>query len=188
MTVVDDRLTRVFAQLDVPEGVKAELIRGEIVMMAGPDLVHNWIIESVQDQIPRTRWHRVQTQDIAIPAEASEPQPDLVVFERGAVEGPGRLIPSEAVTAVVEVVSRTSSGRDYRDKREIYGAGGVPVYLIVDPIEARCVLLTEPLPRGESGPGGYRTERTSKFGEPVPIPELDLTLDTGEFQTISAAP
>lgn len=182
MTVVDDRVIRVFEDLVVPEGFKAELIRGEIVMTAGPDLVHNLIVTSIMDQIPPARWLRVQTQDIAIPAETSEPQPDLVVLERG-VQSQGRLVPSTAVTLVVEVVSRTSAPRDYQQKREIYGVGGVPVYLIVDPLQGRCVLLTEPLPAG-----GYRTERTSKFGEPVPVPELDLTLDTGDFQTVSPAP
>jgi Uma2 family endonuclease len=187
MTAVDDRVIRVFEDLVVPEGFRAELIRGEIVMTAGPDLVHNMIVTSIMDQIPKSRWLRVQTQDIAIPAETSEPQPDLVVLEYGA-QSRGRLIPSTAVTLVVEVVSRTSSHRDYREKREIYGAGGIPVYLIVDPLQARCVLLTEPLAGSGADAAGYRTERVSKFGEPVPIPALDLVLETGEFQTVSPAP
>ncbi len=52
MTAVDEReVTDIFENLDVPEGFKAELLRGDIVMMAGPDRVHNWIVECVQDQI-----------------------------------------------------------------------------------------------------------------------------------------
>lgn len=180
MTTLDDRVLRVFEDLVVPEGFKAELIRGEIVMMAGPDRVHNWIVESVMDQIPRTRWHRVQTQDLAIPEESSESQPDLVVYERGAVQGSGRLVPAAAVTMVVEVVSRTSGDRDYKTKRQLYAAANVPVYLIVDPLQARCALFTEPSP----GSRDYRIERTSAFGEPVPVTELDLTLVTDEFQTL----
>lgn len=43
---------------------------------------------------------------------------------------------------VVEVVSRTSVERDYCVKRSICAAGGIPVYLIVDPVMAQCVLLT----------------------------------------------
>lgn len=183
MTTLDDRVLRVFEELVVPEGFKAELIRGEIVMMAGPDRVHNWIIESVMDQVPRATWHRVQTQDVAIPEESSEPQPDLVVYERGAVQGPGRLIPAGAVTLVVEVVSRTSVHRDYKVKRQVYASGGVPAYLIIDPLEAQCVLLTEP----SRGSRDYRVERTSAFGEPVPVPELGVTLGTEEFQTLGPA-
>ncbi|GGN42036.1 hypothetical protein GCM10012285_21900 [Streptomyces kronopolitis] len=59
MTTVDERrMTELFENLEVPEGVKVELLRGEIVLMAGPDLVHNPIVEAVFDQIPREKWHR----------------------------------------------------------------------------------------------------------------------------------
>ncbi len=183
MTAVDDRVLAIFENLEVPEGFKAELIKGEIVMTAGPDKVHNFIVESVQDQIPRTRWHRLQTQDLAIPGEASEPQPDLVVIERGADEGAGRLIPAPAVTMVLEVVSRTSGYRDHRTKREMYAAGSIAVYLIVDPIEGVCSLLTEPSRAAASGRPDYLSERTSKFGDPVPVDVLGIVLDTTEFQT-----
>ncbi|MFJ2176109.1 MULTISPECIES: Uma2 family endonuclease [unclassified Streptomyces] len=186
MTAVDERpitgMAKTFEDLEVPEGLKAELLRGEIVMMAGPDRVHNRIVQSVQDQIPHKRWDRLQTQDIAIPGESSEPQPDLVVLERGAEEGPGRLIPAPAVELVLEVVSKTSGDRDYGIKRSMYAAGRVPAYLIVDPTSARCVLLTEPTGSGEDA--DYRTVRTSKFGEPVPLPMLDVELDTSEFETL----
>ncbi|MCT2590387.1 Uma2 family endonuclease [Streptomyces sp. N2-109] len=183
MTAVDDRVIALFEQLEVPEGYKAELLRGEIVMMAGPDWVHNMIVQSVADQISRERWDRLQTQDIAIPGEASEPQPDLVVYERGAFEGPGRLLPAPAVTLLLEVASKTSVDRDYRVKRSIYAAGRVPAYLIVDPIAGRCVLLTEPTGWGEGA--DYGVERTSKFGDPVPLDLLGAILETSEFRTLA---
>ncbi|MDX3095686.1 Uma2 family endonuclease [Streptomyces sp. ME01-24h] len=183
MTAVDDRrMTDFFENLRVPEGVKVELLRGEIVMMAGPDLVHNDIIDAVIDQFPRTRWRRLQTQDLAIPEEASEPQPDLVILERGAGPSSGRLLPSEAVTLVVEVVSRTSAHRDHVVKRSIYAAGKVPVYLIIDPLAAECVVLTEPVGTGDQA--DYRAERTWKFGETVRLPVVDVALDTSEFQVL----
>lgn len=154
-------------------------------MMAGPDRVHNWIIESIQDQIPRAGWHRTQTQDIAIPSAGSEPQPDLVVYERGVVEGPGRLIPASAVTLVVEVVSKTSVDRDYRTKRHLYAEGTIPAYLIVDPVDGVCVLLTEPGEAPTTRTPDYLAERTSRFGDPVPVAVLDVMLDTSDFQTYS---
>ncbi|MFF0409581.1 Uma2 family endonuclease [Kitasatospora sp. NPDC004745] len=184
MTAIDDRMMGIFENLEVPEGVKAELIRGEIVMMAGPDMVHNLIIESIVDQIPRGRWHRLQTQDVAFPADGSEPQPDLVVIERGAVEGPGRLVPAPAVTLVVEVVSRTSVHRDYHVKREIYAGGMIPVYLIVDPTKGECLMLTEPRTATASGVPDYWSGRTTKFGDPIPVDVLGMTLETGEFGTL----
>ncbi|WP_432010758.1 Uma2 family endonuclease [Streptomyces cucumeris] len=178
-----DHMARAFEDLEVPEGLKAELIRGEIVIAAGSEWVHNMIVQSVVDQIPRAAWQRLQRQDIAIPDEVSEPQPDLVVHERGAFEGPGRLVPAPAVTMVVEVVSKTSARRDYQDKRSVYAAGQVPAYLIIDPIAAKCVLLTEPKGVGEEA--DYWTERASEFGEPVTIEALDITLETSDFRTLS---
>jgi Uma2 family endonuclease len=183
MIAVDEReKTDYFENLEVPEGFKAELLRGDIVMMAGPDRVHNMIVQAVQDQVPRDRWHRLHTQDIDIPGETSQPQPDLVVVERGAFEGQGRLIPAPAVSLVLEVVSKNSADRDYKLKRSMYAAGSVPAYLIVDPFTARCALLTEPT--GEGDAIDYAVERISKFGEPVPVDVLGVTLATDEFQTM----
>ncbi|MFK0123334.1 Uma2 family endonuclease [Streptomyces nigra] len=182
MTAVDERgMTKYFEELEPPEGVRVELLRGEIVMMASPDLVHNMIVEDVLDQIPRKRWSRLQTQDIDTPDEASEPVPDLVVLERAARPASGSLLPSSLVTMVVEVVSRTSIQRDYEIKRSIYAAGKVPVYLIVDPIMAQCVLLTRPVGRRDDA--DYQRQQVTKFGAPLPLEELGLELDTTEFGT-----
>jgi Uma2 family endonuclease len=187
MTVVEerpvtkDKMTRLFEELELPD-IKMELLRGEIVMMAGPDWVHNDIIESVVDQIPRAQWQRKQTQDVAIPGETSEPQPDLVVLEHEAFRGPGRLIPAPAVALLLEVVSKNSVDRDYRVKRSMYAVGKVPAYLIIDPLKAQCVLLTEPTGAGEEA--DYKVERISKFGEPVPIDMLGLSLETEDFPTL----
>ncbi|WP_030815820.1 Uma2 family endonuclease [Streptomyces sp. NRRL S-337] len=183
MTAVDERrMTEFFENLEVPEGIKVELLRGEIVMMAGPDLVHNLIVEDIFDQIPRQKWHRLQTQDIDVLSEISEPQPDLVVLERDSAPESGRLMPSGVVTMLVEVVSRTSVDRDYGIKRSIYAAGKVPAYLIIDPIVAHCVLLTQPVGVGDEA--DYRTQQITKFGEPLPLPLLGLELDTNEFGTL----
>ncbi|MGW1390169.1 Uma2 family endonuclease [Streptomyces nigra] len=182
MTAVDERgMTKYFEELEPPEGVRVELLRGEIVLTASPDLVHNMIVEDVLDQIPRKRWSRLQTQDIDIPDEASEPVPDLVVLERAARPASGSLLPSSLVTTVVEVVSRTSIQRDYEIKRSIYAAGKVPVYLIVDPIMAQCVLLTRPV--GMRDDADYQRQQVTKFGAPLPLEELGLELDTTEFGT-----
>ncbi|MFI1287294.1 Uma2 family endonuclease [Streptomyces sp. NPDC020792] len=183
MTAVDERaMTKFFEEFEPPEGLKVELLRGEIVMMAGPDLVHNLIVADVQDQIPRRHWARLQTQDVDIVDEASEPVPDLVVVEPDMLPASGRLLPSPIITMVVEVVSKTSVDRDYGVKRSIYAAGGVPVYLIVDPIMAQCVLLTNPAGEGEKA--DYRGQQKTKFGDPLTLDALGVELDTSGFGTL----
>jgi hypothetical protein len=45
MTAVDERgMAKYLDEIEPPEGVKAELLRGVIVLMASPDLVHNLIV------------------------------------------------------------------------------------------------------------------------------------------------
>ncbi|MFD8755341.1 hypothetical protein ACFV0O_30870 [Kitasatospora sp. NPDC059577] len=61
MTAIDGRMTGIFESLEAPEGVKAELIRGEIVMTAGPDTVHNLIVSAIQHQTPYARFRALQT-------------------------------------------------------------------------------------------------------------------------------
>ncbi|MER5786995.1 Uma2 family endonuclease [Streptomyces sp. NPDC001980] len=184
MTAVDERgMTKFFERFEPPEGIKVELLRGEIVMMAAPDLVHNRIVTEVQDQIPRKRWERLQTTDLDIIDEASEPIPDLVVLERGVAPASGNLVPSQLVTLVVEVVSKTSVDRDYGIKRSIYAAGKIPAYLIIDPIMAHCVLLSDPV--GEGDQADYRGQWITKFGDPVLLELLGAELDTSEFGTLT---
>ncbi|MEU0671573.1 Uma2 family endonuclease [Streptomyces sp. NPDC006172] len=182
MTAVDERgMTKYFEELEPPEGVKVELLRGVIVMMASPDIVHNMIVADVQDQIPRQRWARLQTQDVDILDEASEPVPDLVVLARDFLPSSGRLLPCQLITMVVEVVSKSSVHQDYVIKRSIYAAGKVPAYLILDPIMAQCVLLTKPAGQGEDA--DYRSQEIFKFGDVLPLEVLGLELDTTEFGT-----
>ncbi|MEU5428759.1 Uma2 family endonuclease [Streptomyces olivoreticuli] len=183
MTAVDDRMKiATFENLEVPEGWRAELLRGEIVMMSAPGKVHNTNVFFVQRQISSDRWYPLQTQDIAIPGEASEPIPDLVVVGPEEVEDSSRIIPAPAVALVMEVVSKSSVHRDYVIKPSIYAAGRVPAYLIVDPIKSSCVLLTGPMGVGEEA--SYRTRNTYKFGESLPIEALDLILETSMLRSL----
>ncbi|EPD59675.1 MULTISPECIES: Uma2 family endonuclease [Streptomyces] len=186
MTAVDERgVAEFFEGFEPPDGLKVELLRGEIVMMASPDLLHNLNVLLTERQIPLDRWYPLQTQDIDIVDEASEPVPDLVVVARDALPASGRLMPCSLITMVVEVVSKTSVQRDYDVKRSIYAAGNVPAYLIVDPIMAQCVLLTRP--KGEGEHADYQRQQITKFGAPLPLEELGLELDTSQFGTFPNA-
>ncbi|MGW4288651.1 Uma2 family endonuclease [Streptomyces sp. NPDC004673] len=183
MTAVDERgMTKYFEEFEPPEGVKAELLRGVIVMTTSPDIVHNRIVIDVQDQLPRQRWSRLQTQDIDISGEASEPVPDLVVLARDLLPDSGRLVPCRLISLVVEVVSKSSVLHDYVIKRSIYAAGEIPVYLIIDPIMGHSVLLTKPSGRGEDA--DYCTQEIIEFGDRLPLDVLGAELDTSEFGTL----
>ncbi|MFK4110478.1 Uma2 family endonuclease [Streptomyces sp. NPDC002176] len=183
MTAVDERgVAEFFEGFVPPDGLKVELLRGEIVMMASPDLVHNLIVLLTQRQIPLDRWYPLQTQDVDIVDEASEPVPDLVVVAPEVLPPSGRLLPASLVTMVVEVVSKTSVERDYSVKRSIYAAAGIPVYLIIDPIMAQCVLLEKPTGKGERA--DYKRQHKQKFGETLTPEALGIEIDTSGFGTL----
>jgi Uma2 family endonuclease len=183
--VNDQQMIEYFATLDVPEGVRAELLRGDIVMTRPSDVVNNVTVTEVADGISRRRWHRFQRQYVEMHREISEPVPDLVVFERGAGPDSGRLLPVDVVTMLVEVVSASSAHRDYVTKRFLYAAAGVPVYLIVDPSAAECRVLTDPYGRGVCA--DYRSQRTWKYGETLFLPEVDAGIDTACFPAMPVA-
>ncbi|MGW7637043.1 Uma2 family endonuclease [Streptomyces decoyicus] len=178
----DQRIEEYFAEFEPPEGLRAELLRRDILLTGGTDIVHNEIVSEVLGQIPRDRWHGFATLHLAFPEELSKPQPDLVVMERGRGESSGWLVPASDVTLLIEVVSLRSADRDYGLKRSIYAAGSVPAYLIIDPYDARCVLLTEPDGAGEAA--DYEVRRTVSFGAPLRVDALGITLDTSRFGTL----
>ncbi|PAZ09743.1 hypothetical protein CLM62_45585 [Streptomyces sp. SA15] len=174
-------MIKFFEELEPPEGVRAELLCGEIVLSPSPDLVHNGNVMEAVDQIPRKRWSRLQTLCVDMLDGVSAPVPDLVVIERGAAPDHGALMPSATITALVEVVSNTSVDRNYGVKRSIYAAAKVPAYLIIDPIMAQCVLFAEPTGDGEDAE--YQLQRKTKFGALMPLEALGVELDTTVFDT-----
>ncbi|WP_311044727.1 MULTISPECIES: Uma2 family endonuclease [unclassified Streptomyces] len=180
----DQCIEEYFAEFEPPEGLRAELLRREILLTGGTDIAHNRIVSEVTGQIPHDRWQRFATQHLSIPGEVSKPQPDLVVMERGRCQGSGWLVPASDVTLLLEVVSLRSADRDYGLKRSIYAAGRIPAYLIVDPYDARCVLLTEPDGAGEDA--DYEVQRTVSFGVPLRVDTLGIKLDTSRFGTLPA--
>ncbi|BCK71311.1 hypothetical protein Srufu_052640 [Streptomyces libani subsp. rufus] len=62
VTAMHDRaLDEYFAEFEPPEGLRAELLRREILLTGGTDIVHNRIVSDVTAQIPHDRWHRFAT-------------------------------------------------------------------------------------------------------------------------------
>ena len=63
-------MTRYFGGLEVPEGVKAELLRAVIVMAPGSGIAHNVTVARVQDQVPWPNWCCLQTQVAEVVSES----------------------------------------------------------------------------------------------------------------------
>ncbi len=107
-------------------------------------------------------WHVRSDKPVTIPPN-SKPEPDQYVARRKArdysVRSPGAL----DVAVVVEIAAGSRSVRKDRKMALIYGAGGIPVYCIVD---HKCRRVEV---HSLSGANGYGKPRVFKAGQSVPV-------------------
>ena len=152
---------------NLPDGVRAELIDGELYDMTPPSWTHQMIVSGiVTDLNVHIRAHggtcKVATSPVAVNLDADDKtwvEPDVVVVcdprklsERG-VEG--------APDMIVEVVSPSSVGMDYMTKTARYRHAGVREYWIVDPMSSQTAVYQF---RGEE-----IDLKTYPFSEPAPV-------------------
>ncbi|MFD0266558.1 Uma2 family endonuclease [Streptomyces sp. NPDC127106] len=93
--------------------------------------------------------------------------PDLMVIAEEDVDDTAKAINSRDVLMVVEVVSRTNSLTDIRDKLHDYPKMGVPLYVVVDPRKDKRTVTVHSDP--SRGPDGirYRKKVPYAFGDTV---------------------
>lgn len=173
-----------FLAMDTPEGFRAELIEGEIVVTPPPDGDHEDYIGLIVDQVARRARTRMQfsgnkglklrsgggcPKNHAIPDGTFAPL-DLRLF-RGAAPW----MPCEGIALVVEVTS-TKPQADREAKRRCYARGGIPLYLLIDRDAGSVTLFSDP------EDADYRQHLTIPYGKPLPLPEpFAFDLETGDF-------
>lgn len=173
---------KIHDELELPEGYTAQIIKGQLVIMATPSKKHAIIVRRIDRALtavlPQEKYDCYQN------ITGQEPEgdrfiPDLGVWPQEALEDDSDqwLARTTSLLLAVEVTSPGSEPHDY-DKIGGYAHAGVPIYLIVDRKWRRCVLLTEP----EPAKGIYQTTHTVDFGEPITIPlETPVKIETAEF-------
>ena len=122
-----------------PEDERWELLDGELIMAAAPNMKH----QSVQSN---TDWHVqrfVRDRDLGrvfnaptdvVLSEHDVVQPDLVFVssEREHIITDANI--QGAPDLVVEILSPSTASRDWRDKLDLYARHGVAEYWLVDPV------------------------------------------------------
>jgi Uma2 family endonuclease len=179
MSVTDDRLLRLYQDIEPIPGLSVELINGRIIMTATPKALHNRIVDLVRDQFSTDDYDRWSTMAVAPTGRNDRPDPDLFLTGTDVVEGNPGEIPSALVLFVLEVVSESSRRMDHHDKRELYALGSIPVYLVVDPTTGMSTVHSRP----DTNTGRYLDRASHPFGETVALPQpIGRTLRTDRFR------
>jgi Uma2 family endonuclease len=175
-------LERLWYELESPDGVRAELIDGEIIVSPTPSVPHSTAVFELTSALvelsQRNNWviHTFLTAHIATTRERLIP--DLMIAPKSARQFSEWELVSSDVLFVAEVVSPSSLRRDRHAKRRAYAQGRVPLYLLIDHFAQppAVTLFSRP------GRDGYQEAQTARKGQPLLLPEpFGLSLDTARL-------
>jgi len=179
-----DVLLEGFLALDTPEGFRAELIEGEIVVTPPPDGDHEDYIGVILEQVitrSRTKMRFSGNKGLKLASGGRCPKnhviPDgtFAPRELRLYRGADPWMPCEGVALVVEVTS-TKPRADRTDKRHCYARGPIPLHLLVDREQSSLTLFSDP--EGDD----YRQHCTVPFGRRLALPEpFAFDLETEEL-------
>ncbi|MEU6523716.1 Uma2 family endonuclease [Streptomyces sp. NPDC046924] len=168
-------------ELDVPDGYKAEIIRGNIVVSPWSKGYYLDVMELVCEQLRQhlPEEHRISYGPFlyVFPGVERAYGPDIHVAHRSISRITSNHLDGEALSFVAELTSSSTRDDDLTDKVEAYGRAGVPVYLLLDMQEEQATVFSMPSAKG------YEARCSKPFGEKLPIPQpFDCLLDTTDFK------
>ncbi|MEU2392469.1 Uma2 family endonuclease [Streptomyces sp. NPDC007369] len=178
-----EHLLRTVEEMHTPDGFKAELIRGKIVVSPWSKLRYYRPMRALREQLgahaPDGHVADIAPFLFRFPEAARAYGPDLFVADETAFEEDGRHADAAALSLVAEFTSVSTRDADWAEKLEVYGRL-VPVYLVVDMQEAEITCFSDPSPHG------YRSRQTVPFGKPLTVAEpFGFEFDTAGFQALS---
>lgn len=163
-------LRRAAEAAEEASGLRAEIIRGVLMMSPTPRGKHAGIINDLYDQLrPALPSHLrpFQVASLPMPGDPDDyATPDLLVCDAGFGESDEWLTDPGDVELVIEVVSKGNSTKDTRDMVTWYADARIPVYLLVDPRDGTWIRYTVPRE------GAYQGCLRGRYGDPIDIAEV----------------
>lgn len=124
------------------DGLKVELLEGEIIVMSPMDAAHAFPVQELNRLLVRAvpDHLRVRSQLPIAPDDESEPEPDFAIVAEGTQRDG-----SDATTALLAIeVANTSLRDDLNRKARIYARAGIPEYWIVDVKKRELIVHRSP--------------------------------------------
>ncbi len=140
------------------------LINGYVVNRMAESPLHGAVCDALSlavGAILLAGWYPRSEKGLKIPTQTSIPRPDLAVV-RGTPRAYLKRYPEAADAALVAEVSLSSLDED-RAMADIYAAGGIPVYWIVDVDDGQVEVYSDP------GPSGYRSHEVLAPGHVLSV-------------------
>jgi Uma2 family endonuclease len=158
---------------------KVELLENYVVLKMPKNPPHDGTIDLVKAALATlpTGW-MLRVQQTVVLAD-SQPEPDFAVV-RGSPRSFVARHPTVADVGLLIEVADSSLLRDQRDKTRIYARGGIPVYWIINLVDRRVEVYTQP--SGPTAVPAYGTFQTFQPGDSVP-----LVLDGATVAAVPAA-
>ncbi len=180
----EDILLESFLSLHTPEGFRAELIDGEIVVTPPADGDHEDYIGLLIDQVTRLSSVRMQVSGNKglrlakggnCPKDHAIPDATFAPLELRLFRGAPPWMEPEGVAMVTEITS-TKPLQDRIAKRHCYARAAIPLYLLIDREESRATIFSKP--EGDE----YTEVHLAPFGKPLELPApFGFELDTQQF-------
>lgn len=159
---------------------KVELLENYVVLKMPGNPPHDGTIQAISKRVGRrlpAGWdYRVQ---LSIVLSDSQPEPDVAVVRGDEVAYVARH-PTAADAGLVIEVADSSLLRDQRDKTRIYARAGIPAYWIINLVDRRIEVYTQP--SGPTAVPAYGAFQTFQPGDSVP-----LVLDGATVGSVPAA-
>ncbi|WP_194899328.1 Uma2 family endonuclease [Catenulispora pinisilvae] len=152
--------------LSLPEGSRAEIIEGDIVVSPAPRFAHNAIVDKARsDEVAEAGLVIIGPSDMTMAVEVTSPSN----ADHDREPGPQH---------------RQKNGNRIKTKWADYASAGVEYYLLVDcdPRVSRAILYSEPNPSASR----YEAAIAWNLGAPIVLPEpFGLTVDTADWKAWS---
>ena len=174
-----EEFTRLFETGALSSEERLELIDGRIVPLSLHEPQHTRSLIRATDALTPAlhATHYVGVQIPVVIGKHHQPQPDLSVYRRSALDTPGDT-PEKAVLLVE--ISNTSLAYDRDEKASLYASSGVPEYWIVN-LRTRQVEVYRDAAPDDTRAFGYWWRSVAVFNEgeivyPLDCPDVEIAV------------